>query len=130
MKKMLLFFILILISAAVVISSCKKSSDDLLAIPCDTTSVSYAADIAPILQQNCYSCHGNGNTGGSGGILLEGYANLGTYIANGQLAGDVSAPSGASGGPGATGMPYGGPQLPSCELNKILAWIHQGVQNN
>jgi hypothetical protein len=126
------FFITISLSLIVLIVSCKKSSEDILASGaiCDTTNISYSAGIVPILQQNCYSCHGTGNTGGSGGILLEGYANISVYANNGELTGDVSAPAGSSGGPGNTGMPYGGPMLPSCELNKILAWVHQGVKNN
>jgi hypothetical protein len=131
MKKVLFFLITSFVITTCILS-CKKSSEDILSggTVCDTTIVSYSADIVPILQQNCYSCHGTGNTGGSGGILLEGYSNIITYANNRELSGDVSAPSGASGGPGSTGMPYGGPQLPSCELNKILAWVHQGSTNN
>jgi hypothetical protein len=130
--KRILFFITIFISLTVLIFSCKKSSEDILSagVTCDTVSVSYSGDVIPILQQNCYSCHGTGNTAGSGGILLEGYSNIVTYATNGELPGDVSSPSGSSGGPGHIGMPYGGPMLPSCELNKIVAWVHQGSADN
>ena len=131
MKKNLFFFILLLI-ITVPIFSCKKSSEDLLSagVICDTMNVSYSAAVVPIFQQSCYNCHGTGNTAGSGGILLEGYSNIVTYAKNGELPGDISSPSGSSGGPGHIGMPYGGSMLPSCELNKILAWVHQGSANN
>ena len=107
-------------------TGCSKTSEDKLAgnLSCDTTNVSYAGGVVPILQSICYDCHGNGNTSGSGGILLEGYTNLKVYADNGYLAGNVSH------APGYVGMPYGLPKLPDCEVNTILAWVHQGAHNN
>jgi hypothetical protein len=32
--------------------------------------------------------------------------------------------------PGFVGMPYGLPKLPDCEVNTIVAWVHQGALNN
>jgi len=122
----ILFFIA-LITMISVISCSKQSEDRLQAVtptPCDTTSVSYSTDIVPILQNNCYSCHGNGNTAGSGGILLDGYTNLNKWAGNGYLVGNVTH------APGYVPMPYGLPALPSCEINKIVAWVHQGALNN
>jgi len=108
--------------------SCKKSSEDKLAVltasTCDTTLVKYSADIIPILQAKCYRCHGNGNTGGSGGILLEGYTNISKWAGNGFLVGNTSR------FPGYVAMPYGESRLPDCEVNKIAAWVHQGFKNN
>jgi hypothetical protein len=124
-------FISILLSAAfvtVLMFSCTKNSEDKLAPPgtttCDTTNVSYSTAITPILESNCYSCHGNGNTAGSGGILLEGYANLLKWANNGYLVGNVTH------APGYVPMPYGQPELPECEVNTIVAWVNQGAQNN
>ena len=47
---------------------CSKKSEDKLAppVPCDTANVSYQNQIVPILQENCYSCHGSGSSAGSG----------------------------------------------------------------
>ena len=110
-------------------AGCTKQSEDKLSKSsgvgnCDTTSVKYAADIVPILQNNCYECHGNGSSSGSGGILLEGYSNLAPWAAKGYLAGCVTH------APGYIGMPYLQPMLPDCEVNKIVAWVHQGILNN
>ena len=127
MKKIMLFMAM-MVMISVLIICCTKTNEEKLAGPqsttCDTTSVKYATDIVPILQANCYSCHGNGSTGGSGGILLDGYSNLKTYADNGYLVGNVTHAAGY------VGMPYGQAPLPQCEMNTIVAWVHQGVQNN
>ncbi|MDE3142613.1 MAG: hypothetical protein KGL19_00565 [Bacteroidota bacterium] len=117
-----------------IISCSKQSADTLTTTPttpttpvtsqCDTSAVKYSADITSILQNNCYSCHGSGNTGGSGGILLEGYSNLKIWADNGKLVGNVTHASGF------VAMPYGLPKLPDCQVNKIVAWVHQGALNN
>jgi hypothetical protein len=106
--------------------SCKKGSQDVLSggTTCDTAGMTYSANVVPILQENCYSCHGNGNTAGSGGILLQGYSNLKTYAANGQLVGNVTH------APGYVPMPYGLPKLPDCEVNTIVDWVNNGALNN
>ena len=125
MIKIISILSLSILCSTMLIVSCTKGSKDVLGgNVCDTTSVQYAANIVPILQENCYRCHGNGNTSGSGGILLEGYTNLKKWADNGFLAGNVSH------APGYIGMPYGQPKLPDCEVNKIVAWVNQGAKNN
>jgi mono/diheme cytochrome c family protein len=128
MKKGIISFVLSAVCITVLIFSCTKNSEDKLVPPgtstCDTTNVSYSTGITPILVSNCYSCHGNGNTAGSGGILLEGYANLLKWANNGYLVGNVTH------APGYVPMPYGQPELPECEVNTIVAWVNQGAQNN
>jgi len=84
---------MILASGAIVASfgGCSKTSEDKLAppVPCDTTNISYSTQVVSILTENCYSCHGNGSTGGSGGINLnniEDYARTGVdYVSIGAL---------------------------------------------
>ena len=109
------------------LAGCAKTSEDKLAgttTTCDTTNVSYSQQVVPILQSICYNCHGQGNTAGSGGIDLSTYANLKVYALNGYLVGNVRHD------PGYVPMPYGLPMLPSCEVNTIVAWVHQGILNN
>jgi hypothetical protein len=110
------------------IMACSKENEQNLSgqtnTACDTVNMKYTTDVLPILQVNCYSCHGNGNTGGSGGIDLDGYANLQKWAANGYLKGDITHASGF------VGMPYGQPQLSDCDINKIISWINNGYQNN
>jgi hypothetical protein len=91
---------------------------------CDTTLVKYSVDIVTILQANCYSCHGSGSTSGSGGIDLSTYTKLQVYANNGYLVGNVTH------APGYIGMPYQQPKMSDCNVNKIVAWVHQGEQNN
>jgi len=107
-------------------TACSKTSEDIIAPAnnCDTSAVSYSADVVPILQNSCYRCHATGSTGGSGGINLDSYTNLKKWADNGFLAGDITH------APGYIPMPYDGGTLTDCEINKITAWIHQGTKNN
>src|SRR5712692_9868344 len=111
------------------VAGCSKQSEDVLSAKsgagaCDTMNVKYSADIEPILQANCYECHGNGSSSGSGGILLQGYTNLATWANNGYLLGCITHATGF------VAMPYLQPKLPDCEINKIIAWINRGAANN
>ena len=112
----------------ILVISCSKSSEDKLngntGSTCDTVNMKYTTDVVPILQANCYSCHGEGNTAGSGGISLDSYDNLKEYADNGILAGNITHAAGY------VAMPYGLPKLPDCEINTILDWINRGSQNN
>lgn len=107
-------------------AGCSKESEDKLTNnnACDTTKVKYSTQIVPILQENCYTCHGNGNTIGSGGIPLYTYSQLKGYADAGFLVGNVTQATGY------IGMPYLLPALPACETNTIVAWVHQGAPNN
>jgi hypothetical protein len=90
--------------------------------PCDTVNMKYAANIEPILQVHCYSCHGNGNI--NGGVSLDTYNKVQQQASNGLLYNVISH---ASGYPA---MPYQLPKLPDCDINKIKDWIDRGYQNN
>lgn len=128
MKKQIITALAIFLFPAFCIISCTKSSADQQGpgggSTCDTVNMKYTADILPILQSNCYGCHGNGNTGGSGGISLDGYANLSIYAQNGKLRGTVTHASGF------VGMPFQQAKMDDCTINKILDWINRGFLNN
>jgi hypothetical protein len=106
------------------LTSCSKESADRLttATPCDTTSVSFSAQVLPILQDNCYTCHTGSNS--FSGIDLSNYAILQAHVHNGDLVSAVTHDGKV------TPMPYQLPMLPSCEVNTIVAWVHQGALNN
>ena len=89
---------------------------------CDTTNVSYSLQVVTILQDNCYVCHKG--PGASSGIDFSNYAAFKGWAGSGYVAGDITA------APGYTPMPFGLPSLSTCDINTILAWIHQGMQNN
>jgi mono/diheme cytochrome c family protein len=106
-------------------TGCSKTSADKLAggNSCDTTAVGYVRDILPIMQQFCFSCHGNGHTSFSNGIGLEGsdsgYSEVSGWAMGGYVVGNVTYAHGY------IGMPYGKPKLDDCEINKIIAWVNQ-----
>jgi hypothetical protein len=106
------------------LGGCSKQSADKLAgtSNCDTANVSYSIQIVNILQNNCYSCH-SGATPPTG-IRLDTYANLKIFVNNGFFVSAVDHDGTV------TPMPYGGAELPSCEVNTIEAWVHQGAPNN
>ncbi len=110
--------------------SCYKDNEEELypnTSACDTSSVTYSANILSIIQNNCYACHNNANSGSIGaGISFEGHANLSTYINNNKtrFLGAVEHSSGYS------KMPKGGNKLSDCSITLIKKWINDGIQNN
>lgn len=117
------------LAAGVIIlaTGCSKKSEDQLSTPttpsdCDTVNMTYSSDVKPILEANCYSCHGNGNT--NGGVTLDSYASVNSFAGSGDLIGVITH---ASGYPP---MPEGGAKLSDCDINKIKDWINRGATNN
>ena len=89
---------------------------------CKVDNVSYNAQVVPILETNCYSCHGIGiNTSG---ITLEGYSNLITRVNSGRLLGAIKRESGFP------PMPQNAPMLPDCFIRQIEEWIGDGAPDN
>jgi mono/diheme cytochrome c family protein len=116
----------IITGSIVLVIGCSKSSEDKLTPPdppsCDTANMTYSTDIKPILQANCYSCHGNGNA--EGGRSLGSYESVKDAVEDGNLIGTITH---AAGYPP---MPQGGAKLSDCDINKIKAWINSGSSNN
>ncbi|MBC8048270.1 MAG: hypothetical protein H7Y00_15830 [Fimbriimonadaceae bacterium] len=93
---------------------------------CDTTAVSFSADIVPILQTYCYKCHSIEMADDQGeGYILETYALL-MESTNGETLVDVV--DWIDGG--ANNMPKSGSQLPACERALIRNWVAQGELDN
>jgi uncharacterized membrane protein len=93
---------------------------------CDTSNVSYAKTIQPVLSTNCYSCHSKANSALGGGYVLDNYNDLAVQAQKGFLYAnvaekDLNSPS---------HMPRGAPSLADCEIFKIKAWVDQGYKNN
>jgi hypothetical protein len=118
------FFITIIF----VTSSCRyHNKEDLFPIPistCDTTQVTYSGTIIPILNDNCYRCHGTTTNTGSGGIILQDYNVLKGFAADGKFYGDAAHL------PGYIPMPYDGGKLSDCDLQKVKKWVDNGYPNN
>jgi mono/diheme cytochrome c family protein len=111
-----------------IIFSCSKKSEDQLSensgggSACDTANMTYSANIQPLLQNNCYSCHGNGQI--NGGVTLDSYAGVKAVADNGKLIGVVTHSAGFP------QMPQGAAKLSDCNINKIRSWINHGKLNN
>ena len=126
MKKMTLIVTGFLLLTIVIAVSCSKSNEEDLAPPatsgCNTVNMTYSADVVPILQANCYSCHGDG--GKDGGVNLDTYENVKDEADGGALLGTITHSSGFP------PMPENGGKLSDCDINIIRDWINHGALNN
>jgi cytochrome c553 len=87
---------------------------------CITDSMSFQKDIYPVLLDNCVGCHGN--SGAEARINLEGYDNVKKNNVRMMNAIEHKA--------GTLPMPQGASKLDDCTINKLNAWIAQGLKNN
>jgi hypothetical protein len=94
-------------------------------VACDTSAVTYSGFVVQTLESFCYVCHNqvNGPSIG-GGVVLEGYNELKTYVDNGKFIGAINHETGFS------EMPRGGSKLTDCTINKIETWVSNGALNN
>ena len=111
------------------LAACKRENEEALIKKqggnvCDTTNVTYSANVSLILQSNCYSCHSTSSGIINVNVNLEGYSNVKMQVDNNNL---ISAITHA---PGYTPMPYNLPKLSDCNINIIRAWINGGAPNN
>jgi hypothetical protein len=90
--------------------------------PCDTSNVTFAQTIKPILDNNCVGCHGG--TAPQGGISLHNYSAVRVEALNGRLLGSVNHQTGYY------PMPKDAAKLSDCNINQIKIWIDEGIQNN
>ncbi len=89
------------------------------AADCDTTNVTYAMSIEPIISAKCQGCHSGSSP--QGGISLTNYGQVSSEALFGTLL-DAVQHTGT-----ATPMPYNSAQLPDCEIDLIRIWIENGA---
>lgn len=89
---------------------------------CDTSNISFAQDILPLIQNKCTGCHSTNNP--LGGVVLENHTDVRASAVNGGLMGTILHTTGYN------LMPPSGGALPSCEVNMIQKWINSGMPNN
>ena len=63
---------------AISLFSCTSDNEEEL-YPSMLDTVSYMLEVEPIVNVNCYQCHGL-TSPIQGGVLLEGYTNISTYV--------------------------------------------------
>ena len=122
--KQLKIFILNVFILFLLFSSCTYNNEvDYFKVStnqCDTINMSFQTNVYPVINTNCVNCHGN--SGASGHINLEGYSNVKT-----NLTVMMKAIKHQTGVPP---MPLNAAKLSDCDINKISAWIDQGLKNN
>ncbi len=84
--------------------------------------MSFTTNIKPILQNFCFSCHGNGLS--QNAVNFDTYAGVKAVADNGKLVGTISHASGF------VAMPQSGPKLSECNIDKIKSWVTSGALNN
>ncbi len=88
---------------------------------CDSTSFTYGAAVAPLMNTFCKGCHNPASLGG--GIDLSTYAAVKASAA-GKLLGSMKHNSGIS------AMPKGSNKLSDCQIRQVEKWIQSGTPNN
>lgn len=95
---------------------------------CDTTTITYSHDIAPVISANCYSpgngCHDAAGASTSGFDYATSITALQTNAHDGTLLGDINWQARHN------AMPKNGNKLSDCDINKITRWVNQGALNN
>jgi hypothetical protein len=88
--------------------------------PCDASAVTWTADIQPMLQTQCVSCHSGASA--SAGLDLSTYT-----LVKGSLSTVTGRMNKPMGDP--LVMPPSGP-LSTCNLTKLDAWVAAGAPEN
>lgn len=120
-------FLTVLTFATVIsLSGCYYDTEETLypakSNACDTTSVTYAGTIKPIMEQYCVGCHSGASA--SGGVELATYDGAKVSGLNGSLYGSVVFD------PNWSKMPKGGNQIDICSQTQIKIWVDAGCPNN
>ncbi len=95
---------------------------------CDTTTVTFANTIKPILDAYCTGCHDNSTPAANIDLTL--YLGTGSHdgifdvASNGRLYGAVNQDVGF------VAMPPGATRLPECLIDQIRIWIEDGYPDN
>jgi hypothetical protein len=87
---------------------------------CDTTIVTFSGTIAPVLANNCYSCHSNANAAFGGNVHLEAFADVVTNSS--KIIVSIKQT-------GTKPMPPSG-KLKDCSITQFDIWVRKGMLNN
>lgn len=105
--------------AILILSSCiYENREDLVTQP---QVVSFSADVEPIIQSQCTSCHNRPSPSGS--TPLENYDDLKAIGTDGRLINVLKAENGFG------IMPQTG-SLPADQITLIETWVNDGMPNN
>jgi hypothetical protein len=133
MKRVLPVLVLVLLFSNCVFKKADKDYAVVVTPPaCDTANVSFANKVLPFLTSNCTQSGCHNSTDQANGMVLDTY--------DGAKAVALNKKSGISRLIGSINqwttpttfyaMPKGGSKLDSCSINKVTAWVNQGLLNN
>ncbi|MFX0557489.1 hypothetical protein ACOCEA_11870 [Maribacter sp. CXY002] len=111
---------------AIFICSCTNDSENDLLAPNsqeqtdEKKSITYVANIKPIIDSNCISCHSNPPVNGAP-FSLSSYAQVKNFTENGSLVLAISKQTGET-----SAMPPAG-RLPKASIDLISQWIEDGL---
>lgn len=104
---------------ALLFAACGEKDVDLSGYDCSSqTSLTYTADIQPIMAAHCTSCHGANNP--SDGLDLSTYANVKDHAGHAHFLGSLEHNSKYE------AMPRGAAKLPDSLILKIACWAKNG----
>lgn len=89
---------------------------------CDTTNVTFAGTIQPLVNNYCKGCHNAASAGG--GYNFESYSGVNSAVVANRLLGAIRHESGYQ------AMPQGGSKLSDCQIREVEIWIENGALNN
>ncbi|MFL5753725.1 MAG: hypothetical protein ACJ76F_09975 [Bacteroidia bacterium] len=94
---------------------------------CDTPeTVSYSADVAPILNESCGTTNGGCHGYGTYAPYLGSHSAVIMQVPDGVLMHSIQQDQPAN----YTPMPLGANKLSDCKIAKIKKWIDKGAQDN
>jgi len=129
MKLSIFFLAMALIIAIASCTSYKYNKEypaPVTPVVCDTTNMSFATNIQPILNANCTSCHNPSGSAAGYGDYTNYSRLLSSNAKNGSLVNDITITDVSS----IHHMPYNLPSLSACDIEKITAWVNAGALNN
>lgn len=95
---------------------------------CDTSAISYARDIQPIINASCATsgCHNSSGNSTTGGLDFTVFSILQADANQALLLNDIEGTPTR----GHNTMPLNLTPLSQCQINKMIAWVNQGAKNN
>jgi hypothetical protein len=124
MKKTIIPVITILVT---LFASCYYDNEEALYpslnTSCDTVNVTFSGSVAPMLSNNCLSCHSNASAPSFGNnIRLQDYA---------DVKSNATAVSGSIKHTGSySPMPKNGGMIKDCLIKQFDIWVINGMLNN
>ncbi len=119
MKKLLILSLALSLFSACVY----ENEEEAYRTGCNTDNIRYSDNVVRILADyGCAGCHND--MFASGGVNLEGHANVKTVVDNGRLMGSIRHEQGFF------QMPRNQVKMRDCDIDKLQAWIDEGALNN